>query len=61
MNISVGVIYGGRIGLQKPMDSVYMVLIAEWLITGELGPWIEFYLLKYKIFKFSWDINKYFW
>ena len=29
---------GGLVRLEKPTESVYMVLIAEWLFTGELGP-----------------------
>ena len=52
MNISVEVTNGGCIGLEKPTESVYIVLIAEWLFTGELGLWINFINLNEEIFHF---------
>ena len=60
MNISVEITAGGLVRLEKPTESVYMVLIAEWLFTGKLGSWMNFISLNEEIFNFSWDINKYF-
>ena len=43
---------GGLIGLEKPIGSVYMVLIAEWLFTGKLGLWMNFISLNGEIIHF---------
>ena len=43
----------GLVGLEKPVGSVYIVLIAEWLYTGKLGYLMNFMSLNEEIFHFS--------
>ena len=47
---TVRVTAGGLVGLEKPVGSVYIVLIAEWLYTGKLGYWMNFMSLNEEFF-----------
>ena len=49
---------GGLVGLEKPVGSVYIVLIAEWLYTGKLGYWLNFMSLNEENFHFFPDISE---